>query len=254
MLRHFRIPAFVLLIVALPLLAAEARAASDPRAIEVADRVMSALGGKARWDSLPGLRWAFGVMVNDTMRGAMRRHAWDKHTGWHRVDGMDRQGNNYVFIHKVGSTEGMAWIAGKKMEGDTLTALLKRAQSLWTNDTYWLLMPYKLRDPGVNLGYDGEAVENGVTYDKLALTFDKVGETPGDRYWVYVNRANNRVEIWEHILQGQPPPAVRWTWEKWEQDGGLWFPSYHNGAENRSVCTLYAKAVTKFNDTEFTAP
>jgi hypothetical protein len=245
------LPALVLLAV---FAASETHAASDPRALEVADRVMTALGGKARWDSLPGLRWAFGVMVDDTMRGGMRRHAWNKMTGWHRVEGMDRQGNNYVFIHKVGSPEGMAWVAHRKIEGDTLQALLKRAQSLWTNDTYWLLMPYKLRDPGVNLGYAGEVKQDGVTYDKLTLSFENVGETPGDKYWVYVNRANNRVEKWDMVLQGDQPPPVSYTWEKWEQDGGLWFATYHRGAEKRIVCTLYPKTTARFNETEFTAP
>ena len=48
---------------------------------------------------------------------------------------------------------------------------LERAYGAWVNDTYWLLMPYKLRDPGVNLAYDGEETLDGQTYDKLLLTF-----------------------------------------------------------------------------------
>ena len=116
---------------------------------------------------------------------------------------------------------------GKAIEGDSLDKLVKRAKSMWINDTYWLLMPYKLRDPGVTLSDGGMVREGTTTYDKLALSFDQVGETPGDHYWVYVNRANHRVENWDMVLEGDKPPPETWTWEGWEQKDGLWFPTAH---------------------------
>src|SRR5438876_620493 len=73
---------------------------------------------------------------------------------------------------------------------------MRSAHGAWINDSYWFLMPYKLRDPGVTLKYDGEVKDSttAAVYDRLALSFENVGMTPGDRYWVYVNRANHRVE------------------------------------------------------------
>jgi hypothetical protein len=115
--------------------------------------------------------------------------------------------------------------------------MMKTAQSLWTNDSYWFLMPYKLRDPGVTLKHAGPVQEGGATYDKLSLTFANVGETPGDQYWVYVNKANDRVEKWDMVLQGDPPPPVSYTWEGWEEHDGLWFPTAHRNAEGRNVFT-----------------
>src|SRR5262249_38980475 len=139
--------AAVLLLLAIPLAVARGETPdSDRHAIKVADQVMDALGGKARWNALGGLRWTFEVSGNDTVR-APRRHAWDRHTNWHRVEGTNRQGVPFVYIDHLDSGKGMAWMNGVAMEGDTVPKLMKRAHSMWTNDTYWMLMPYKLRDP-----------------------------------------------------------------------------------------------------------
>lgn len=220
----FALLATVLLLGALP--ARAETAASDPAAVRIADQVMNALGGKPRWDALPGLVWSFGNSVGDTVR-VTRRHHWDMRTGRHRVEGTMRDGTKFVFVHVIGDSTGKAWMNGNAIEGDSLKKLIRRAQAIWTNDSYWFLMPYKLRDPGVTLKSDGEVTENGVTFDRIALSFENVGLTPGDRYWLFVNRKNHRIERWEYVLQGTQPPPVKWTWEGWEEHGGLWFPTAH---------------------------
>ena len=226
--------------------------ASDSLAVVIADQVMTALGGKKRWDDLPGIRWSFGSEVNDTVK-SLRRHAWNKHTGWHRVEGKNRQGMPFCFIHNINTGEGKAWMNGNAIAGDSLKKLLANAKSMWTNDTYWMLMPYKLRDPGVTLKYDGEAAAGDTIYDRIALSFEHVGETPGDRYWVFVNRDNHRIEKWEFVLEGQQPPPNRWTWSGWQEHDGLWFPTAHRN-DNRNVFTRDVATVRAFGTTEFTAP
>lgn len=236
----------------LPAAARAETAASDPKAVEIADRVMEALGGAKSWDAARGLRWSFGVEERDTVRWS-RRHAWDKHSGMHRVEGTTRSGAKYCMIHKVGENTGKVWMNGTPLEGDSLAKMVKLSQSLWVNDTYWMLMPYKLRDPGVTLKYDGEVEDGDTTYDKLALSFDNVGETPGDHYWVYVNRANARIERWEKVLEGDQPPAVPDTWEGWEQHAGLWFPTMHMRGD-RNTFTRGIEVVDAFPPETFTAP
>ena len=226
--------------------------ASDPRAIVIADQVMQALGGKDRWEKLPGLRWSFEFASNDTVK-SYRHHSWDMRTGWHRVEGKTRAGVSFCFMHPVGGAGGMAWMNGAAMEADSAAKLSKRAQSLWTNDSYWFLMPYKLRDPGVTLKYEGEATQGDTTFDKIALSFEQVGETPGDHYWIYVDRKNHRVEKWEYILQDQKPPAETWTWEGWEQHDGLWFPTVHRNGTN-VIYTRAVETVASFRPEEFKAP
>jgi hypothetical protein len=247
--RPFVVSAFLL---ALPCALRAETPASDPTAVAIADQVMKSLGGTKRWDDLVGLRWTFGASVGDTVRST-RRHAWNKHTGWHRVEGKTRAGQSFCFIHQVGTDKGMAWMDGVAIEGDSLQKLLKRANSLWINDTYWMLMPYKLRDPGVTLQYDGESKEGSATYDKIALSFANVGETPGDHYWVYVNRGEHRVEKWEMVLQSDQPPPRMYTWEGWEQHDGLWFPTAHR-QDKTNVFTNAVETVKGFGPAEFTAP
>jgi hypothetical protein len=228
--------------------------ASEPKAVAIADQVMRSLGGKQAWDDLRGLRWSFGAEVNDTVRST-RRHAWDKHTGWHRVEGTNRQGQPFVLIHNLDTGAGHAWVAGQAVEGDSLARLLDTAKRMWINDTYWMLMPYKMRDPGVTLRYAGEATVDGATFDKVAMSFENVGVTPGDRYWVFVNRKSGRVERWEMILEGSPPDAKpsAYTWEGWQQHGGLWFPTAHRDG-SRNVFTRDIEAVRWFTAGTFETP
>src|SRR5262245_25160489 len=227
-------------------------AASDTTAVHIADQVMASLGGAKRWDALEGIRWSWEASINDTIRSS-RRHSWDKHTGWHRVEYTSRQGQKYVIIHKLGETTGLAWDNGTKIEGDSLTKLVALGQSLWTNDSYWFLMPYKLRDPGVNLTYAGQAEVNGKPVDRLALSFDHVGETPGDHYWVSVDRATHRVVKWEFVLQEQQPPPVPWMWTDWEEHDGLWFSTARRGENKRTIYTRNLETVKQFPPETFTA-
>ncbi len=53
----------------------------------------------------------------------------------------------------------------------------------------------------MHLAYDGEETIDGVVYDKLKLTFGKVGLTPGDTYWAYINRQTKLMDRWAYFLE-----------------------------------------------------
>ena len=129
----------------------------------------------------------------------------------------------------------------------------QRANALWTNDSYWFLMPYKLLDPGVHLGYEGVIKDSTGRFEKLSLNFTAVGLTPGDRYWVFVDPNSHRVQRWEFILQGQEPPAARWSWEGWEVHDGLWFPTAHR-QDGTNVFTNAVETVRGYPAGTFDAP
>ena len=232
--------------------ACASRAPADPALL--ADQVMEALGGRTRWDSLPGLRWTFASTLNDSLRFS-RSHAWDRGSGRHRVEGVNRQGQRFVIVHTVGDTTGgLAWVDGQRIEDpDSLRKLVKRGEQMWVNDAYWLLMPYKLRDPGVTLASAGDTTVDGRTYDRLALSFSGVGLTPGDHYWVWVNRANRRIERWDMVLESQQPPPVSYTWEGWQEHGGLWFATAHR-RDSINVITDRISPVARFEPSEFEQP
>jgi hypothetical protein len=245
----------VLLTCLAPVPGRAATADSDPRAVKVAEDVMHALGGHERWNALPGLRWSFGASRHDTVLTS-RRHAWNKLTGQHRVEGRMRDGSPFVIVHALGdSTRGAAWVNGHAIEGDSLRKLVRRAHAMWVNDSYWFLMPYKMLDPGVHLGLEAAGADTLANMDCVTLRFDQVGLTPGDRYWVFVNRRTHRVERWNAWLQGQPGPAsMLSTWEGWEPHDGLWFPTRHRDPDGDDLFTNAVETVKAFRPGEFDAP
>jgi hypothetical protein len=126
-----------------------------------------------------------------------------------------------VVLLDLNTKQGQATVAGAPLAGAPLRAALDEAHAWWVNDTYWLLMPYKLRDPGVNLSFAGEAKRGGDSWDKLLLTFDSVGLTPKDKYWVFVNRTTGLVDHWEFVLNGEKTPPVPFDWKGWKAFGGI---------------------------------
>jgi hypothetical protein len=207
--------AALLLVFATPLPGqASETAPTDPKALEVADQMTAALGGKEAWEATRFLHFGFA---------GRREHWWDKHTGRYRLEGTTKENEPYVVLMDLDTKEGRAWLKGEEARGEKLKELLDNAWGAWVNDTYWLLMPYKLRDPGVVLKYAGEETVDGAVYDKLALSFHQVGLTPGDRYWAYVNRATHVMDRWAYILESMDPqgPPTVWAWQGWTRHGGI---------------------------------
>jgi hypothetical protein len=206
-----------LLLAALALAAGPAAAhprEAPPTPEAVAQEVMEALGGKEAWDATRFIRFTFA---------GRRTHWWDKHTGRHRIEGQTQDGKKFVVLENINTKEGQAWLDGQKVEGDEAKELLERAYAAWINDTYWLLMPYKLQDPGVKLSYVGEETIDGKTYDKLLLTFGNVGLTPGDRYWAYINQDTHLMDRWAYVLESMEPGSepTAWRWEGWQKYGNI---------------------------------
>ncbi|RMF56260.1 MAG: hypothetical protein D6748_13930, partial [Calditrichaeota bacterium] len=142
---------------------------SDPRAIEIADRVMQALGGRDAWDNTRYLQWRFF---------GRRLHIWDKWTGRLRLESGD-----LLILMNINTRTGKVWKEGEAItHPDSLQKYLDFGYKAWINDSYWLLMPYKLKDTGVTLRYAGEAkTEDGRIADILHLTFKDVGVTPQNK-------------------------------------------------------------------------
>ena len=193
---------------------------SDPKAIAVADRVMETLGGRDAWQATRYLRFDFAV--DREGKTLMRRaHTWDRRTGRYRVEATDEEGRPVVVLMNLWTKQGKAWVGGEPVSGEALEKLLESGYAWWVNDSYWLLMPYKLRDDGVVLTDAGiEAGQTG-TWEKVLLTFEGVGLTPKDKYWVFVNRKTGLVDRWEFVLKGADTPPVPWNWSGWKSYGSI---------------------------------
>jgi hypothetical protein len=189
-------------------------AAAAPSAESIAAEVMQALGGEAAWNETRFLRFTFA---------GRRTHHWDKQTGRHRLEGQSQDGKRYVVLHDLDTRQGEAWLDGAQLSGEEAAQWLERAYGAWINDTYWLLMPYKLRDPGVTLTYDRSEELEGRTYDVLHLSFAGVGLTPGDQYWAWISRDTRLMDRWAYRLQDYKPdqPPTVWDWRNWQRHGSI---------------------------------
>jgi len=223
-------------------------ASAEPTAQSVADATLKAMGGKQAWDNTHYLHWTFA---------GRRAHWWDKWTGRHRVEGDTKEGKHYVILENINTKEGTAWLDGQKLEGDKAKEMLENGYGAWVNDTYWLIMPYKLQDPGVNLTYAGEETIDGKVYDKLGLTFGKVGLTPGDHYTAYFNRDTHLMDRWAFVLESmkkEDPPSV-WKWEGWQKYGNIMLAPHRNHVGDDKKLELGdISAPAQLADAVFTSP
>ncbi|MEZ4886401.1 MAG: hypothetical protein R3E32_16820 [Chitinophagales bacterium] len=187
-------------------------AESDEKAIEVADEVMAAMGGRANWDAIHFLKWNFF---------GRRTLLWDKKTGNVRIEIPE---DSLKLLVNVQTKEGKATQKGNVVSDPTvLKELMRKAYETWVNDSYWLVMPFKLKDSGVTLKYKG----TGITEDEkeasiLQLTFNEVGVTPENKYLVYIDKSSNLVSQWA-FYQKASDDSARFTtpWKDYQPYGNI---------------------------------
>jgi hypothetical protein len=197
----------------------------DPQALAVSERLVAAMGGRRQLEAARVVRFDFAV-VRDGETVARYAHWWDRHAGAYRLDGRDREGVGFRVLLDLETREGEAWRGGERLQGEPAAELLDTAYRRFINDSYWLLMPWKWLDEGVDLAYRGTRELDGDTFDVVELTFAAgVGLTSADRYWALVSRRSGHMERWEYLLQqadgspGEGEPTA-WAWEDWRDAGG----------------------------------
>jgi len=218
-----KIVALALAVVALlttPLAGADTR---EPAAVAVAARTLDAMGGAAAFASLRTLAFDF-VVERDGKEVARYHHVWDRWDGRYRIEGVNRDGKKVLTLFNVQQPgTGRSWMDGVELHDEDLKKALERAYGRFINDSYWLLMPAKMLDPGVSLASEGEAEKDGKRYDVVRLTFgDGVGLTPKDTYWAFVSKETGLMERWEMVLTGQEAKdRSAYLWTDWKTVGGV---------------------------------
>lgn len=188
--------------------------ASDPKAIALADSVMKAMGGRKQYDKIHYIAWNFF--------GA-RDLVWDKSTGRVRID---VPGRNMTYLLNINTMEGRVLKDSAEItQPDSLKNYLERGRSIWINDSYWLVMPFKMKDSGVTLTYTREdTTQHGTPTDVVTLTFDKVGDTPNNKYEVYIDKSDHLVRQWAYFKDaGQDSASAIWPFDNYQEYNGVLF-------------------------------
>lgn len=184
----------------------------EPAAVAMAGECQQAMGGLDGWKNVKAIRFDFRVEKEGAEPRAVK-HLWDRSRGRDHIEAM-KDGKPMVAWVDLSTKTGAAWLEGKKLEGDALKQAMDWAYGRWVNDTYWLIMPFKWMDNGVNL--KKEADRDG--YRILHISFNQVGLTPGDQYWAFLNAKTHLMERWEFLLQGDKEKGT-FEWKEWSDYG-----------------------------------
>jgi hypothetical protein len=176
----------------------------DPVADELARRVIDIQGGPS-WEKARFISFTFNLERNG-QPAAVFPQQWDRLTGDYRVSGNDPKGVPFVVVENVNTKVGKAWQNGIAVtDPAALQNLLTLGHRRFINDTYWLLMPLKMLDPGVHRTSMGERTDGcGRKWDVVKVIFDQGPNVPTDVYWAWINRDSGIVEEWDMKLAGTP--------------------------------------------------
>lgn len=174
---------------------------TDTKAQALAQKALDRMGGRKAWNDTRYLAWSF----NDQYQ------IWDKKKSRFRWE-MD----NVVAVINTRTKDGKVYVEGQELQDpEEKRKLLDRAYARYINNSYWLVMPFKLQDPGVTLKYIGEETTmDGATADVLEMTFDEVGLTPQNKYQVWIDQENGLVTQWaffRNYTDEAPTFTRRWS-------------------------------------------
>jgi hypothetical protein len=185
---------------------------SDPAAVELADSVMVAMGGRPNWDKTRYISWNFS---------GRRNLVWDKQSGRVRIESPEE---NAIYLINVNNGQGRVRVNGREiLQQDSLRLMLQRARGTWINDSYWLIMPFKLKDSGVTLRYLGEdTLMTGGKCNVMDLTFSDSENQSNSKYRIYVDLADNLVKQWAYYKTATQDSAtfIR-PWDNYKKYGDI---------------------------------
>lgn len=124
---------------------------------------------------------------------------------------IDNTNNSEVFVND-------ALVAGENRH-----EYIDKAESLFNNDTFWLVAPYKVFDEGV----ERRLVKTEANKSALLVTYTSGGSTPGDSYlWHFdANGKPISYQMWVDII---PIDGLEASWCDWTTASTeAQFPTFH---------------------------
>jgi len=223
----------------------------------LAMRVYEASGGPAAWQALRYLRFNYAIL-RERQADHIVHHFWDRGAGDYRLEFPGPGGFPYVVLFNVNTRAGHAYWQGVELDPTETARQLEAAYRRYTNDTFWLLAPFKLFDPGVQRGYLPDS--STATYDVVHLRLPDADLLPSDEYWLYIDKASGRLATWSYVAEGDAPdaPARTFVWDNYVEQvtpgGSLFLATRKRGVWSPfAVLTSGIETPTLVPDDLFTA-
>jgi hypothetical protein len=165
------------------------------KAEQLTDKIQKAINQKA-WDTTAAVSFSF--------RGS-HHYLWDKKRSLVQVEWDDKK-----VLYRTQSLEGIAYENDIELTDSEKTAIIKKANDYFNNDSFWLIAPFKLRDSGTTrsiVAQDGK--------EALMITYASGGSTPGDSY-VWLLDEKYMPKAWRMWVSIIPVGGLETSWEDWK--------------------------------------
>ncbi|MGB5818024.1 MAG: hypothetical protein WBG90_00970 [Saonia sp.] len=176
----------------------------------LANKMLKALDHEA-YKNTRYLEWSF--------RNGAHEYVWDKKLGL-----VDVKWDNYsVALHLNNTAKSRVYKNGREMKDDSKSKLLKKAISLFNNDSFWLVAPFKVFDKGTKRSI--VTLEDGSR--GLLVNYTSGGTTPGDAYLWKLGEDSlpKSYQMWVKII---PIGGIEATWNNWQRmESGVFLPKTH---------------------------
>lgn len=180
--------------------------AYNPKADKIANTMLKAIKHEA-YKETRFIEWGYK---------GKRFYKWDKQQ--HIVD--IRWNDARVVLHPNELSKSTAYLNDKEIPFNK--NLVSRALKFFNNDSFWLVAPHKLFEPGI---YRSIRMING--REALHVKYSKGGTTPGDSYtWLLDD--NYMPTHYQMYVQAMKNKGTTVTWENWIQTAsGTLLPTNH---------------------------
>ena len=189
---------------------------SDKKAIEIVDRMMEKMGGYEAWEKARFIGWTYFGQYN----------IWDKREGLFR-----HEKGNLISIMNLSKRAGQVYINGAQVADSVrMYGYLSTAYTHFVANSYFLCLPYKMKDPGVTLLYRGEGqTMDGKAADIVRLIFNEVGISPENMHDVWIDKETGLISQWGfYATRSDKTPAFVRKWADYKDYNGVKLASNRN--------------------------
>jgi len=196
--------------------------AYNPKADKLAEAILETIRHEA-YKKTRYIEWSFG---------GRRSYKWDKTTHIVEVS----WGENKVILHPNNLEKSTLFIDGKESI-ENKDKLVKKAESSFNNDSFWLVAPHKLFEPGII-----RTIVQHEGNDALKVKYTTGGTTPGDSY-IWVLNEHHLPLKYLMTVPSMKMNQVPATWEDWFiTESGTMLPKIHTFSSGRKLSMGEVKA------------
>ncbi|WP_442266851.1 hypothetical protein ACSIGC_03880 [Tenacibaculum sp. ZS6-P6] len=186
--------------------------ASNPKSDGLANKVLKAIKHDA-YKTTNTLEWSFG---------GRRAYKWNKKEHIAEVT----WDSTMVVLHPNNIEKSIIYFNGKLSDSKD-KAIIKKAEDYFNNDSFWLVAPHKLFEPGII-----RTVKEVDGKEALLVKYTTGGTTPGDSYLWTLDE--NYIPIsYKMYVPSMKMEGVPATWEDWiTTESGTLLPKMHRFGKN----------------------